>query len=358
MPSASAATRDSALRVSDSPASVPPHLRAFHLPPEQTADPDAIVILTVGNCQAESLRIFLPETTAQTAGANEGTTPSGATDATGTSTTSTSETGTAGTTADASRPLTTVRIPPVHELTAADLAPLRAWLARADHVVLQPIRDGYRGLPIGTRELLAETRPGTGSAIVPVIRFAGLYPRHLIIRPPSDTSLVPPLVAYHDAAILAKAAGIALPPLTTRAIRAVAEASLAELREREQRHGAVVVSDLFASPGFALMRTINHPGNPIWAELARRVLDTLGIAADVRDPGREILGSVHAPREAAVIEAFGLDEAPRAEWIVDGQSLSTDAVRAAHLAWYAEHPDAVQAGLVRHASTLRELAAA
>ena len=355
MPSAPAATRDSALSVSDSPASVPPHLRAFHLPPEETADPDAIVILTVGNCQAESLRIFLPDTTAQTAGTNEGTTTtSGATGATGTAI----GTGTVGTPAHASRPLTTVRIPPVHELTAADIPSLRAWLARADHVVLQPIRDGYRGLPIGTRELLAETRPGTRSAIVPVIRFAGLYPRHLIIRPPSDTSLVPPLVAYHDAAILAEAAGIALPPLTTRAILAVAEASIAELREREQRHGAVVVSDLFATPGFALMRTINHPGNPIWAELARRVLDTLGIAADVRDPGREILGSVHAPREAAVIEAFGLDEAPRAEWIVDGQPLSPDEVRAAHLAWYAEHPDAVQAGLVRHASTLRELAAA
>ncbi|WP_440709368.1 WcbI family polysaccharide biosynthesis putative acetyltransferase [Herbiconiux sp. YIM B11900] len=296
-------------------------LDLFRRTPREAVPADARVLLSVGNCQAESVRAVMPEA------------------------------------------LTTVRTPPVHELTAAEATQLHAWLERADFVVLQPIRDDYRGLPVGTRQLLASTRAGTGVAVLPVIRFAGLYPRHLIIRPPSDTSLTPPLVAYHDAGVLMEAAGSALPALTARATAAIAAASTGELREREQRHGTVVVSDLFASPTFDSMRTINHPGNPVWAALGARTLEALGLAQgstglSPRDPGRPLLDSVHAPREQAVIDAFGLDAESTSDWTVDGCAVPSAEVRLAHLRWYAEHPDAVTAGLHRHATTLRELAAA
>ncbi|MDO9397452.1 MAG: WcbI family polysaccharide biosynthesis putative acetyltransferase, partial [Herbiconiux sp.] len=210
----------------------PGPLGDFHRDPAEVVDPEARVLLALGNCQAESLRQVMPPAE-----------------------------------------LATVRLPPVHEITRDDLPHLLAWLRRADALVVQPIRDGYHGLPLGTRELIAATAPGTRVAVVPVIRFAGLYPRHLIIRPPSDPSLSPPLVAYHDAAVLAEAAGSTLPPLTASAVRAVARDSLGELRSREERHGTVVVSDLLAAPTFAEMRTVNHPGNPVWAALGRRVLD-------------------------------------------------------------------------------------
>jgi hypothetical protein len=303
----------------------PSHLEAFLRGPDAGVDREAPVLLAIGNCQAESLRVVVPPEAA-----------------------------------------ITVRTPPVHELDAAQAAQLHSWLRRADFAVVQPIRDDYRGLPVGTRQLLASLRSAARVAVVPVIRYAGLYPTHLIIRPPSDTSLTPPVVAYHDAAVLAEAAGLSLPALTPRAVRAVASSSMAQLAAREERHGTVPVSDLFAAPGFGHMRTINHPGNPVWVELGRRVLDALGLAEPVRVPQRPLLDSVHAPRLRAVIDAFGLDDTGTDtgtggreidHWVVDGRPIATDEVRRAHLEWYAAHPDAVQAGLDRHTDTLRDLAA-
>ena len=274
---------------------------------------DGPVALVVGNCQAESLRIML--------------------DGGG---------------------LRTVRMPAVHELVAADLPHLTRWLARTALLITQPIRDDYHGLPIGSAQL----REGLDARtlLVPVIRFAGLYPAHAIVRPPSDPSLVPPVVEYHDLRILAEAAGLRLrSPLDVPTVRAIAGHSLDQLRIRETAHGTVVVSDLFSEPSFAQMRTLNHPGNPVWTALAARVRTALALPEHAVDPGRPLLDSVHAPREAAVIEAWGLDEPERPHWIVAGRVVEAGAVREAHLDWYARHPDAVQAGLVRHADALRML---
>ncbi|AGL16570.1 WcbI family polysaccharide biosynthesis putative acetyltransferase [Actinoplanes sp. N902-109] len=276
---------------------------------------DGPVALVVGNCQAESLRIVL--------------------DGGG---------------------LRTVRTPPVHELTAADLPCLDRWLARAAVLVMQPIRTGYRGLPLGSAQLHAQLGPHARTLLVPVIRFAGLYPAHAIVRPPSDPGLTPPVVAYHDLRLLAAAAGLpAQATLSVPAVRAVAEHSLGELRSREARHGTVVVSDLFAAPSFAQMRTLNHPGNPIWIALAERVRAALGLPEHDGDPGRPLLDSIHAPREAAVLEAWGLDGEERPHWLAAGQVVAAEAVQEAHRRWYEQHPEVVQAGLVRHAETLRLL---
>jgi polysaccharide biosynthesis acetyltransferase WcbI-like protein len=281
---------------------------------EDTAGGD-FVALVIGNCQAESLRLTL--------------------DGGG---------------------VRTVRVPPVHELTAADLPHLSRWLTRAALLITQPIRDDYRGLPLGSGQLGAQLRAGARTLRFPVIRFAGLYPAHAIVRPPSDPSLVPPITPYHDLRILAEAAGLrALARLDGPAVRGIAAHSLDHLRRREAAHGTLTVSDLFATPSFALMRTLNHPGNPIWSALAARVRAALGLPGHVADPGRPLLDSIHAPREAVVIEAWGLDEPERPQWIVDGRVVETGAVREAHLAWYARHPGAVRAALARHADALRLL---
>ncbi len=252
--------------------------------------------------------------------------------------------------------LQTVRIPPVHEMTPDDVVTLRRRLADTDVLISQPVRDGYRGLPVGTAEL-ATALPARARVVrVPVIRCAGLYPRQAIIRPPSDTSLVPPVVAYHDLGTLAEAAGRpGRPRLDAAAVRAIHADSLAALREREARHGTVVVSDRLERPTFADMRTLNHPGNPLLATLAERVREAAGLPPRPVDPGRPLLNSVHAPREPAVLEAFGLAGEPRPHWLVEGAPVDTETVRAAHLSWYAEHPDAVTAGLARHAAALEHL---
>ena len=75
--------------------------------------------------------------------------------------------------------------------------------------------------------------------------------------------------------------------------------------------------------------------------------------ADLLDGrGRAVLDAIHAPRAAAVIEAFGLPDEPTHAWTVDGTTIDEGEVREAHLRWYAEHPDAVAAGLERHGETL------
>lgn len=302
-------------------ASVPetPRTRHFaHFYGLQPLESDGPVALVHGNCQAESLRIVL--------------------DGPG---------------------LATVRIPPVHELTARDVPHLHAWLARAGTLVTQPVRGGYHDLPLGGQELAARLPPGARVVRVPVIRFAGLYPTHAIIRPPGNEGLAPPVVPYHDLGVLAEAAGLGpLPPLDVGQVRAVAAHALDELRARELAHGTEIVSDLFAAPSFAQMRTLNHPGNVVWLALAARVRARLGLPEHDGDPGRPLLDRLHGPRDPAVLAALGLDGEPRDHWIVDGQRVPVDAVREAHLAWYAERPGVVAAGLRRHGTALRLLGAA
>ena len=280
-------------------------------------DDDRALALVHGNCQAESLRLVLD-----------------------------------------GESLATIAMPPVHELTAEDLPHLHRWLARASVLVSQPVVSGYRGLPLGTGDLTAAAGAQLRLVIVPVVRFAGLYPEHAIIRPTGDPGAVPPLVAYHSLRVLAEAAGgrrARTTELKPGAVRAIAAASLAQLTARERRHGAVVISDVFAQPGFALMRTLNHPGNPVWLTLAARVLRALGATAAVRDPGRALLDAVHAPRAAAVIQTFGLPDEPTTEWLIDGAVVDAAELRDAHLAWYASHPGAVAAGLARHGPAMAAL---
>lgn len=283
---------------------------------------DTPLIVVHGNCQAESVRIVVE------------------------------------------RPdVATVRIPPAHELTAADVPGLARLLARTSILISQPVRDDYHGLTIGTRQLSAMMGPRGRTVLFPVIRFAGLYPFHLIVRPPSDPSLTPPLAAYHDARLLRTAwdrrtdpsAPVHRTHLSREQVLEVGRRSIAELGKRELHHSTVQVSDLFADPSFAQMRTINHPGNAVWAVLGARLRRELGLDDAVTDPGRPLLDSVHAPRLAEVIEAFGLVDSPTDSWTVDGRAISAAEVEEAHLRWYEDHPDAVDAGLLRHADTLADL---
>jgi hypothetical protein len=283
------------------------------------ADSSAGIAVVMGNCQAESLRIML--------------------DGAG---------------------LHTVRVPPVHELVGTDIPFLQRLLERTTLLVSQPVRDDYHGLPVGLRQLSSRLAGAARAIAFPVIRFAGLYPVHAIIRPPSDLSLTPPVVAYHDLRTLAEAsgAGAIAASITPDMVRAIAADSISELVRREQAFDAVRASDLFTRPDFAQMRTLNHPGNAVFASVAERVRGRAGLAEHTVDPGRRLLDGVHAPRLAAVIDAYELDEEPGSDWIVGGATVPDALVRDAHLEWYAEHPDAVEAGLARHGRALEILAGA
>ncbi|MCW0213911.1 MAG: WcbI family polysaccharide biosynthesis putative acetyltransferase [Pseudonocardia sp.] len=285
-------------------------------PADQDGPPVALVH---GNCQAESLRIVL-----------------------------------AG---SATFPYRTVRVPPVHELTAEDLPHLDALLAHAGVLLGQPVRDGYRDLPLGTRQLAAKLPAGAQVLRWPVIRYAGLHPWSAIVRHPSDRSAVPPVVPYHDLRTVALAAGrpAAKEPADGAALREAVALSVSQLAHRERRDSDVGVSDLLVDLGAAATHTLNHPGNPVLVALARRLQHAAGHPADAPDPGRTLLGGIRSPLTAAVLDALDLNVAERPGWTVDGRALTEETVRDAHLRWYRAHPAWVEAGLERHADALRIL---
>ncbi|MBJ7453748.1 MAG: hypothetical protein JHC71_16940, partial [Blastococcus sp.] len=181
------------------------------------------LLLVHGNCQAEALRVLLD--------------------------------------GDAS-PVRTVRVPPVHELIAEDLPHLDRLLAEIDVLVSQPVRDGYRGLPLGTAEVLARAGRRPVPVVVPIVRWAALHPFQVIVRTPAGD---PPLVPYSDLRTLTLAAGgPALPESpSAAAVRAVRDLSVRELEGRQARHGALPVVDLLDAAGAAAAHTVNHPGNEV-----------------------------------------------------------------------------------------------
>lgn len=277
------------------------------------------VAIVHGNCQAESLRVLLA--------------------------------------ASPSFPYPTVRLPPVHELCADDLPPLRALLRRTAVLLSQPVRDDYRDLPIGTGQL-AELLPRDARVLrFPVIRHSGLHPWSAIVRHPSDRSVVPPVVPYHDLRTLAVAAGRPRPRgrPAAGALRAASMDSVAELARRERLTADVGVSDLLMRFGIEAAHTLNHPGNPVLVALARRVQQALDLPVDATDPGRPLLGGIRAPLEEPVIDALGLDAEPQPDWLVDGLPVSPADVEEEQSRWYATHPQWVEAGLVRHAGRMQRL---
>lgn len=292
--------------------------------------PGREVLLVVGNCQAEALRQLISS-------GKEALPPS-------------------------------VRVPPVFELTAADLPHLHRILARTSVLVAQPIRAGYRGLPLGSRELAAALPAGSRTVPVPVLYDSSLFPWMATIRHPDRPEEDPPLVPYHDLRTLAEAAteldggrrAPADPPavrlaLDPNRIRALAAASRERLRERERAHGTLVVSDALPGlrgPGF---HTINHPGNEVLALLASRVRSHLRVDSDVQVPQRTLLGDVLAPLEEQILAALDLTGPPRPAWVLGTRPVGDAQVRAAHLQWYRDHPQVVRAGVERHRNLLAEL---
>lgn len=247
------------------------------------------------------------------------------------------------------------RIAPVHELEAPDMGWFLDLVARADVLVTQPIRDGYRGLPVGTGQLRALLRRGARHVVVPVLRFDGLMPYQAIIRDPDEPSLNPPVVPYHDLRTLCLAAGAAPAPAPSRdALRRAASMSVEQIRVRERAHGTVVVSDyLERSP---VWHTVNHPDNATLTAMAARVLQALGLPGEPVPPDYEMLGGLDAPVDPAAAAALGVDVAGRGEWR-DRKAGPIDAaeIAAAQLEFYRQRPALVAHGLARHAERIANL---
>ncbi|MGN7132713.1 WcbI family polysaccharide biosynthesis putative acetyltransferase [Rhodococcoides corynebacterioides] len=281
--------------------------------------------IVLGNCQAEALRVVLD------------------------------------TVADA--PFTSVRMPPVHELTESDVAHLEALATHAQVLLAQPVRSGYRDLPIGTDDVAAHLPSGARVLRWPVFRYAGLFPFQAIVRDPADPSRDPPVVPYHDLRTV-RAAALGLSetddwdvPIDDETVRWIADRSLAELRRRESAACDVTISDAVPGYGAAAAHTINHPGNPVLIELATRILRALDVPATPADPGRTLLDSVHTPFDPRVLSVLDPEAPPALDWTVHGETRSADEVHRAQLRWYAEHPAVIDAAVDRHDDVLARLGA-
>lgn len=250
------------------------------------------------------------------------------------------------------------RIAPVHELTAEDMEWFGHRIAHTDVLVTQPIRDNYRDLPLGTSQLLTQLPRGAVHVVVPVLRFDALMPYQAIIRDPIDPSLNPPVVPYHDLRILAAAArghrtAVTVTP-TPEALRQAAAMSIEQIRAREQRHGAVVISDFLETT--PLWHTVNHPDNATLVELAARILRELKVDAPVQAPDYEMLGMLDAPIERAAATTLGVEVAGRTQWIHrDTGVIPHDEIIRQQLEFYRQRPQLIEHGLLRHADRLANL---
>jgi hypothetical protein len=252
----------------------------------------------------------------------------------------------------------TVRIPPVFELTPADIEPLRRLASAASILVSQPVKDDYHDLPLGTAQVTAMMRHGATVVRWPVVRWAGLHPFQAIVRDPRDPSRDPPVVPYHDLRTLASArgsGGFFDHQAAVDSCRAVANESSAELRRREVRDCDVGISDVFDHPESGDMFTINHPGNRVLVELAHRLQQALGRPADAADPGRNLLGGVSAPVDERAAQAFGLPATGERVWRVGDRQVTALDIHQTQLRWYRDNPWLVDAGYARHRETMELL---
>ena len=255
-----------------------------------------------------------------------------------------------------------VDVGPVYEMTARDLPGVHADLARTDVLIVQPIRDDYRDLPLGHRQLAEQLPTSATTVLVPVLRYAGLHPYQVLVRPPHDRSLVPPKAPYHDLrTIVAAATGnhevLDATPTAAQA-RASARESVEALRVREQAHGTVPASDLLE--GYPRWHTINHPDRHTLTSVFDRILACLppGLLSDPPQIGdREPLGATRAPVDPAVERALGLPDSGHSpgDWLVNGVPVPGREIVDAHLDWYAATPGVVEEGLRRHAARIELL---
>lgn len=311
----------------------PPPCHARRLPPPgplhtlgPVSTPDLPTVMVIGNCQADVYRDLL-RTSAE---------------------------------------VRVVDVRPVYEMTADDLPGLETDLARTDVLIVQPVRDDYRDLPLGHRQLAARLPASATVVLTPVLRYAGLHPYQVLVRPPHDRSLVPPIAPYHDLrAIVAAATGdrsVLDAAPTPEQARASATESVEALRVREQAHGTLVASDLLE--GAPRWHTINHPDRHTLATVFDRIIERLpgGLLTDPPRIGdREPLGGTRAPVESTVARALGVETgdvaggARSGEWLVDGVPVPSREIIDAHLDWYAATPGVVEEGLRRHAARIEML---
>jgi hypothetical protein len=258
-----------------------------------------------------------------------------------------------------------VRIPAVHEVSASQIPRLQRVFRAASLIVTQPVKDGYRALPIGTDELTALAPRDCNVIRFPALYYDALYPLQVYVHIDGGRALSAPMTVYHDLRTLCAAAkGSSAegavrrvseyrPPET--ALHAAAERASAMIRHHESGTDIRVLDSIIAPPDAHARSffTVSHPSRFVLQRIADSVQDILGFTPASGALGNgEPLGVFRTPLEQPVIDALGLTSEPTADWIIKGKRVSTADVIRLHLDWYRRRPDVVQAGLSEHADRI------
>lgn len=251
-----------------------------------------------------------------------------------------------------------VRLPPVFEMSAADVARLHALLPNAGALVTQPVKDEYRIPGCGSRQLIALMADSARVVTVPSTHYEGLHPWQVHAHDEAGGSVDAPLVDYHDLRLLIAADRgydvaravelVAASDPDPAAVRELAAASLAELRRRTAGLD-VATTDAVIAAGASAMWTVNHPSNAVLGALGRDVLSKLGWPGEPDVPDYEMLGRIRTPVARAVLEALQLPTAAAARsWQIDDAPVAWEIVAEPALQLYRQRPDLVGRTLDRY----------
>lgn len=209
--------------------------------------------------------------------------------------------------------------PAVHEISEAQVPELHEAVAGAALVMPQRVGEDYRdGIGLGT-ETLARIAGDAHVLRWPSVYWAGYVPDLFYLRDEAGRPVVDGPFDYHDRVVLrayadgldaAGACRLLADPDQPSDAAAWAARATAELEVRGQ--GCEIEVAGFIAERFRdelLFFTMNHPANRLLAQMARQVLEQLGLPGDV-DPVRlgpeDLLGSTFYPLHAAHVRALGL----------------------------------------------------
>jgi hypothetical protein len=130
--------------------------------------------------------------------------------------------------------------PPVHLITADELARIHALAARCAVLVTQPVSDNYHLPGCGSANLIARLRPAARVVTLPIAFHVGPFPYQVHAHGGDGARALAPVTDYHDLrAIVAAANGFDVdttlrwwPAPGADAVHAVRTASLRELAGR------------------------------------------------------------------------------------------------------------------------------
>ena len=213
-------------------------------------------------------------------------------------------------------------IPAVHEIASLDtVARVRETMAEAKLVIYQPIRDDYRGMPVGSDQITAAAPPDARRLTFPALFYDGIFPYQAYVRA-TDNSRddIPHLAAYE---------------------------SRLDIRVTDRLFSAGLHHRSFF--------TVDHPTNGSLVEIAGRIHAALGLPYDAAPPAHPLVGSYQAPLDADVIAALDLPTRPGTSWTVMDRAVPREQLLAEHLEHYARQPDSVAAAVEEHDERMRVL---